>query len=32
VEFVAVHLALPDGHSGAFLASVAVPLVPGVVA
>lgn len=30
VEFVAIHLAKPDGHSGAFLGSVAVPLVPGV--
>ena len=29
VEFVAIHLATPDGHSGAFLGSVAVPLIPG---
>ena len=27
VEFVAIHMAMPDGHSGAFLGSVAVPLV-----
>jgi hypothetical protein len=30
VEFVAIHMATPDGRSGAFLGSVAVPLVPGV--
>jgi hypothetical protein len=30
VEFVAIHMATPDGRSGTFLGSVAVPLVPGV--
>jgi hypothetical protein len=30
VEFVAIHLATPSGHSGTFLGSAAVPLVPKV--
>jgi len=29
VEFIAIHIATPDGHSGAFLGSAAVALVPG---
>jgi len=29
VEFIAIHIATPDGHSGVFLGSAAVALVPG---